>query len=106
MSAKIIDLGAWRREHRAPKKTCVSVPLLLPTWPWGWLQPVLVEVDLGIMTDGPTPPCEFAGQAKLGRLSHQNTWQSPAASRDRRATATTNRLFLVSSSQADENRDL
>ena len=92
MSAEIIDLGAWRREHRAPKKTCVSVPLLLPTWPWGWLQPVLVDIDLGIMTDGPTLPCEFADQAKLARLSYPNTSQSSAAGRERRATATTGRL--------------
>ena len=45
MSAQIIDLHAWRREHRPPEPTFVSVPFLLPTWPWGWLQPVVVEVD-------------------------------------------------------------
>jgi hypothetical protein len=49
MSAEIINLRAWRRAHRTHETTFVSVPLLLPTWPWGWLQPVLVEVDLGIM---------------------------------------------------------
>jgi hypothetical protein len=44
MSAEIIDLRAWRREHLAPERTLVSLLLLLPAWPWGWLQPVLVEV--------------------------------------------------------------
>jgi hypothetical protein len=105
MSAEIIDLRAWRREHRAPETTFVSVPLLLPTWPWGWLQPVLVEVDLGII-DGPTPSCGLADRANLGRLSHQSTLHSSAASRECRATATTDRLVLVPSSKGVENRDL
>jgi hypothetical protein len=53
MSAEIINLHAWRRErNRVPKTTFVSIPFLLPTWPWGWLQPVVVEVDLGMMTNG------------------------------------------------------
>jgi hypothetical protein len=56
MSAEIIDLHAWRREHRAPETMFVSIPFLLPTWPWGWLQPVVVEVDLGMMTSGLTQP--------------------------------------------------
>jgi hypothetical protein len=44
MSAKIIDLRAWRLEHRAPERTQVNIPLLVPTWPWGWLAPVLIEI--------------------------------------------------------------
>jgi hypothetical protein len=106
MSADIIDFCAWRREHRAPDTTFVSVPLMLPTWPWGWLLPSLVDVDLGILTDNPTPPREFADQANPGKLSHHNTLQSSAASGERRATATTGRLYLVSSSKGHENRDL
>ena len=37
MSAQIIDLRAWRREHRAPERRVANIRLLLPTWPWGWL---------------------------------------------------------------------
>jgi hypothetical protein len=106
MSAEIIDFCAWRREHRAPEATSVSVPVLLPTWPWGWLLPSLVDLDLGILTDSPAPPRESADQANIAKLSHHNNWQSSAASRERRATATTDRLYLVSSSKGRENRDL
>jgi hypothetical protein len=56
MSAQIIDLHAWRREHRPPEPIFVSVPFLLPTWPWGWLKPVVVEVDLGLMRNGTYGP--------------------------------------------------
>ena len=48
-----------------------------------------------LLTDGPTPPCGLADQANLGRLFHQNTWHSSAASRERRATATTDRRVLM-----------
>ena len=94
MSAEIIDFCAWRREHRAPEATPASVPVLLPTWPWGWLLPSLVDVDLGILTDSPAPPREPAPS------------QSSAASRERRTAAPTGRLYLVSSSKGRENSDL
>ena len=68
MSAEIIDLCAWRRERRAPETTFVSVPLLLPTWPWGWLQPVLVEVDLGIIDGRP--------HAALWTRRSDKSWQA------------------------------
>jgi len=106
MSAEIIDLQAWRRAHCVAKTKSVSVPLLLPTWPWGWLQPVLVEVEVGMMTESPRAARQAAAQANLGRRSHQNIWQSPAANRERRATATPGRLFLVPSSEEGENHGL
>jgi hypothetical protein len=46
MSAQIIDLRAWRREHRSAEPTPVKIPVLVPTWPWGWLLPVLIEMTL------------------------------------------------------------
>jgi hypothetical protein len=46
MSAEIIDLRAWRREHRSVERTPVKFPFLVPTWPWGWLLPVLMEITL------------------------------------------------------------
>lgn len=55
MTAQIIDLGAWRRKHRAPQTNAMRIPFLLPTWPWGWLQPVLVEVEVAISTNNTTP---------------------------------------------------
>lgn len=41
-TAQIIDLAAYRAAHRKP----VVVLFLLPSWPWGWLVPVLVEMSL------------------------------------------------------------
>jgi hypothetical protein len=46
MSAEIIDLCAWRREHRPVEHAPVKIPLLVPTWPWGWLLPVLIEMTI------------------------------------------------------------
>ena len=46
MSAEVIDLRAWRRARREPERKQVKIPLLVPSWPWGWLQPVLVEVTI------------------------------------------------------------
>lgn len=50
MSAEIIDLRAWRRDHRPEQASVehvpVKMPLLVPTWPWGWLLPVLIEMPL------------------------------------------------------------
>lgn len=46
MSAEIVDLRAWRREHRPLEHSLVKFPLLLPTWPWGWLLPVLIEMTI------------------------------------------------------------
>ena len=65
MSAEIISLQAWRRQHCArpepetrSEDRPVSLPLLLPTWPYGWLQPMLVEVDVGMIAElfALTPP--------------------------------------------------
>ena len=48
MSAEIIDLQAWRRERRSEQRSvgheAVRIPILAPTWPWGWLLPVLIEM--------------------------------------------------------------
>jgi hypothetical protein len=44
MSAEIINLRAWRRAHRETERMQVNVPVLVPTWPWGWLAPVLIEI--------------------------------------------------------------
>jgi hypothetical protein len=58
MSAEIISLQAWRQQHCAhhepearSEDRPVSVPFLLPTWPYGWLQPMLVEVDMGLIAE-------------------------------------------------------
>ena len=58
MSADIISLQEWRREHREHHRhenehhrhenMSVSVPFVLPTWPFGWLLPMLVEIDVSI----------------------------------------------------------
>jgi hypothetical protein len=71
MSAEIVSLQAWRRQHGAhqePEAGAVSVPLLVPTWPCGWLQPMWLEIDvamiaqLGVLAAGlgglfyPAPP--------------------------------------------------
>jgi hypothetical protein len=42
-SAQIIDLAAYRATHRKP----VTVRFLLPSWPWGWLMPVVVRWEIG-----------------------------------------------------------
>ena len=44
VSAEIVDLHVWRREHKARQHRLVTFPVLLPTWPWGWLLPVLAEM--------------------------------------------------------------
>lgn len=45
MSAEIIDLREWRRDHRPLEQVLVKKSLpLLPTWPWGWFLPVLIEM--------------------------------------------------------------
>lgn len=104
MSAEIIDLHAWRCAHRAPEMAPVTVPVLLPTWPWGWLQPTLFEVDVGMTTDSPTPAHTVPDQANLGRRSRQSTGDGRIATCENHMTATARRLFLVSSSQEDDDR--
>jgi hypothetical protein len=47
MSAEIISLQAWRSEYHEPANRSVNFSLLLPTWPYGWLRPMLVEIDVG-----------------------------------------------------------
>jgi hypothetical protein len=107
MSAEIIDLRAWRQEHREtqePETRLISVPFLLPTWPWGWLQPVLLEVAVGIVEDAQEPPRKFAAQS-AGRFAHE-AWPSLHPGRERGDSPATPRLFLVASSRGDEACDL
>jgi len=81
VSAEIIDFHAWRRAHRAPETALGRIPFLVPTWPWGWLQPALVEVDLGMMTGRSKSPCG-----------------------ERRVTATADRLSLAPPSKGGQKR--
>ena len=106
MSAEIIDLHTWRCAHRAPEMAPVTVPVLLPTWPWGWLQPTLFEVDVGMTTDSHTPARTAPDRANLVWLSRQSTGDDRAAARETHMTATARRLFLVSPSQEDDDHDL
>ena len=77
MQAEIIDFRAWRREHRAPETTTISFPVLLPTWPWGWLQPMLLEVNVGVGSRSLMPPSRSAQRPHPGTLPPQTsgkTW--------------------------------
>jgi hypothetical protein len=61
MSADIISLQEWRREHCEHHRHenmsvsvpfVFSVPFVLPTWPFGWLLPMLVEFDVSMQHRG------------------------------------------------------
>jgi hypothetical protein len=95
MSAEIIDFQAWRRAHRASEPRFARIPFLVPTWPWGWLQPALVEVEFGM-------PVGFGGKTDVGGRSDQkNAWASRAAGCER-ATAMTGRLSVVPPSKGGQ----
>jgi hypothetical protein len=80
MSAEIISLEAWRRRHCAaeePTNRSVTIPCLLPTWPWLWLQPTLVEIDVGMIAEfGALAAC-IAGQASFGGLFYPDHARQP-----------------------------
>jgi hypothetical protein len=84
MSAEIVSLQAWRRrhsEHREPESHSVSFPCLLPTWPYGWLQPVLVDVGVKMIAGfGMFAAC-IAGQANLGGSACHDLSPRPAQAR-------------------------
>jgi hypothetical protein len=103
MSAEIIDFRTWCREHRAPETTSISFPLLLPTWPWGWLQPVLLEVDVGITLNSAKSPSLPASRAKPATVSSQTAWHNPVVGSHRRTAAAASRLHLVSSQVAESH---
>lgn len=88
MSAKIVSLQAWRRRHSGhsePESHSVSFPCLLPTWPYGWLQPMLVEVDVRMIAKfGMFAAC-IAGQANPGGSARHDP--SPRPAQDRRRSA-------------------
>lgn len=88
MSAEIVSLQAWRRrhsEHREPESHPVSLPCLLPTWPYGWLQPVLVDIDVRMIAEfGMFAAC-IAGQVNLGGSVRHDL--SPRPAQDRRRSA-------------------
>ena len=50
MSAQVINLSEWRsaRVDRTPQPppTRLSIPILLPSWGWGWFTPVLCSVTV------------------------------------------------------------
>jgi hypothetical protein len=49
MSADIISLQEWRRkhcEHHRHENMSVTFPFVLPTWPFGWLRPMLMEIEV------------------------------------------------------------
>jgi hypothetical protein len=50
MSAQIINLTEWRRAHqdRTPPSRPVrlSIPIIVPTWGWGWFTPVLCSMTV------------------------------------------------------------
>jgi hypothetical protein len=109
MSAEIISLHAWRREHREhrePETTSVSVPFLLPTWPCGWLQPVLVEVDLGLISEFCGLVGNFADQAGSGGLPCRETSPRPDWGQERPKSAAIHRLFQAPSVKGKVAGDL
>ena len=94
MSADIISLQEWRRkhcEHHQHETMSVSFPFILPTWPCGWLLPMLVEIDVSIIAAfGALATC-FSGQTSGGGLSYLDTEARP--DRDNHKSAAIHRLF-------------
>jgi hypothetical protein len=90
MSAEIISLEAWRRRHCAhhePEDSSVRVQFLVPTWPWLWLQPMLVEIDVGMVAEFGIPATaashmNHGKSASIHQLFHTPTALAKAA-RDR-----------------------
>lgn len=100
MSAEIVSLQAWRRQHcahRQPEQSAVSVPFLVPTWPCGWLQPMLVEIDVGVIAEFGALAVRFADQTGFGELFYPNP--PPRPDRQRRQSAAIHRLFRASAAQ-------
>jgi hypothetical protein len=46
MSATVIDLAEYRREH--PRRRRIEMPILLPSWPFGWLAPIAATMTIEI----------------------------------------------------------
>jgi hypothetical protein len=44
MTAEIISMAEWRRSHASRDQ--IWIPILLPTWPWGWWRPKLTILIL------------------------------------------------------------
>jgi hypothetical protein len=58
---------------------------MLPTWPYGWLQPVLVDIDVKMIAAfGMFAAC-IAGQANLGSPACHDLAPRPAQDRRRSA---------------------
>ncbi len=103
MSADIIDFRAWCREHKAPETTAISIPLLLPTWPWGWLQPVLLELSVGTTSSEGAPCGRLASQGNPGTPAAQDIWHSNTVRSHRGTAAAARRLQLVPLPRAAED---
>ena len=105
MSAEIICLQAWRGSHRVqpPANRSVSFPLLLPTWPCGWLQPMLVEIDVGMIVEFGALATRFVGQTACGGFLHQES--EPRLDLDHRKGAVIHRLFQAPATKERVARD-
>ncbi len=88
MSAEIVSLQAWRRrhgEHHEPESRSVRFPCLLPTWPYGWLQPMLVEIDVRMIAEFGMFAAGIAGHANPGAPACHDLLPSPAQDHRRSA---------------------
>jgi hypothetical protein len=106
MSAEIISLEVWRRGHCAhqePERSPLRIPFLVPTWPCGWLQPMLVEIDVGKIVElGALAACA-AGQTGSGGFFYRG--RALRADRDQGKSATVHQLFQAPIARAKAARD-
>jgi hypothetical protein len=106
MSAEIISLEAWRRGHCAqhePEQRALTIPFLLPTWPCGWLQPMLVEIDVRKIAEfGALAACA-TGPMGFGGFLYRDHALRP--DRDQGKSATVHQLFHAPAARAKAARD-
>jgi hypothetical protein len=106
MSAEIISLEAWRREHSAhhePEQNALKIPFFVPTWPCGWLQPMLVEIDVRQIAEfGALAACA-AGQTGFGGLLYRDRALRP--DRDQGKSATVHQLFQAPTARVKAARE-
>jgi hypothetical protein len=106
MSAEIISLEAWRRGHcvhHEPERSPLRIPFLVPTWPYGWLQPMLVEIEVGKIAEFGVLAACAAGQTRPGGFFYRD--RALRADRDQGKSATVHQLFQAPSARAKAARD-
>jgi hypothetical protein len=105
MSAEIISLEAWRRRHCAhhepQQNAALRIPFLVPTWPCGWLQPMLVEIDMSNIAEfGALAAC--ASQTRFGEFLYRD--RARRADRNQGKSATVHQLFQAPTARAKAAR--